>query len=171
MDLNGYLAELRDSLAAATRSSSESVRQVALDLGQTLEPSLRLALMELASDIASQVTCELDGDVVEVRLRGGRPEIVVQRAPRAAEPAEPDLPAPPVPAPPPVADDPDGTTARVSLRLPESLKERVEDAAARDGVSVNTWLVRAAQTELNRAQPTTAHAPTSTARRMSGWAR
>src|SRR6267154_2654229 len=34
-------------------------------------------------------------------------------------------------------------TARISLRLPESLKVRLEAAAARDGVSVNTWLVQA----------------------------
>ena len=34
-------------------------------------------------------------------------------------------------------------TARISLRLPESLKVRLEAAAAREGVSVNTWLVQA----------------------------
>ena len=32
--------------------------------------------------------------------------------------------------------------ARISLRLPEPLKAAVEAAAAREGVSVNTWLVR-----------------------------
>jgi len=31
------------------------------------------------------------------------------------------------------------------LRLPESLKQRVESAAAREGASVNTWLVLALQ--------------------------
>src|SRR6185437_5658424 len=48
----------------------------------------------------------------------------------------------------------DGTTpepvdeaysARITLRLPESLKQRVESSAARDGASVNTWLVQALQ--------------------------
>src|SRR6266576_1660065 len=37
----------------------------------------------------------------------------------------------------------DGHTARISLRLPETLKTAVESAAAREGVSVNTWIVRA----------------------------
>src|SRR5919202_532894 len=32
--------------------------------------------------------------------------------------------------------------ARISLRLPETLKAALEAAAAREGVSVNTWLVR-----------------------------
>ena len=39
----------------------------------------------------------------------------------------------------------DGMTARITLRLPESLKGSVEAAAANEGVSVNTWLVRALQ--------------------------
>ena len=37
------------------------------------------------------------------------------------------------------------TTQTISLRLPESLKVRLEAAAAREGVSVNTWLVQALQ--------------------------
>lgn len=171
MDLTEYLSGLRDSLAAATRSSSDAVRQVADDLSQTLEPSLRLTLMELASDIAAQVSSELDGDIVEVRLRGGRPEIVVQRGPRMDDPA-PAPPAPPASPAPPLPEDGDGSTARVSLRLPESLKDRVDDAAARDGVSVNTWLVRAAQSALVAPDaPAPPDAPTRTSRRMSGWAR
>ena len=41
------------------------------------------------------------------------------------------------------ADDGDAS-ARISLRLSEALKAEIDAAAARDGVSVNTWLVRAA---------------------------
>ena len=44
---------------------------------------------------------------------------------------------------PPLRTTEDGGTARITLRLPEQLKARVEDAAAREGFSVNTWLVRA----------------------------
>jgi predicted HicB family RNase H-like nuclease len=36
-------------------------------------------------------------------------------------------------------------SARITLRLPESLKQRIESAAAREGASVNTWLVQALQ--------------------------
>lgn len=169
MDLSTYLSGLRESVNAATRTASDSVKQAAEDISLTLEPSLRLTLMELASDLASQVTCELDGDVVEIRLRGGEPEVVVQRRPREAEPT---MPVPPPPPPPPVPDDGDATTARVSLRLPESLKERVEDAATADGISVNTWLVRAAQAHLCSAeQPTPAEPSSHSGRRMTGWAR
>jgi predicted HicB family RNase H-like nuclease len=39
-------------------------------------------------------------------------------------------------------------SARITLRLPDSLKQRVESAAAREGASVNTWLVQALQRAL-----------------------
>ncbi len=60
-------------------------------------------------------------------------------------PTAPDEPADSAPSrgTPPSADADDATTARITLRLPDSLKARVEEAAARAGLSVNTWLVRA----------------------------
>ncbi|WP_456299652.1 hypothetical protein, partial [Occultella aeris] len=85
MDLNPYLSSLQQALANATRASSPEVQEAAERLSQTLEPALRLSLMELASDVAADVTLRLDGDVVEVRLRGGAPEIVVEQRPRGAE--------------------------------------------------------------------------------------
>ena len=58
----------------------------------------------------------------------------------------------------------DGLTARVTLRLPEALKRELEAAAAREGVSLNTWLVRA----LSRS---TAPAPRRTGKRLTGYAK
>lgn len=46
-------------------------------------------------------------------------------------------------APPAPADEDEGGTARINFRLPAHLKARVEDAAGREGLSVNAWLVRA----------------------------
>ena len=45
-------------------------------------------------------------------------------------------------------------TARINLRLPEQLKARVEEAAGRERLSVNAWLVRAAAAALARDDPT-----------------
>src|SRR6266511_2480390 len=39
----------------------------------------------------------------------------------------------------------DRLAARITLRLPESLKSALEAAAEAEGVSLNTWLVRALQ--------------------------
>jgi hypothetical protein len=42
----------------------------------------------------------------------------------------------------------DGGTSRIDLRLPDSLKLRIEEAAGRQRLSVNARLVRAAQAAL-----------------------
>ncbi|UFU02060.1 toxin-antitoxin system HicB family antitoxin [Ruania suaedae] len=161
MELNGYLASLQQALDNAAQSSAPEVREASERLAQTLEPALRLTLMELASDVAADVTLRLDGVVVDVRLRGGGPEIVVEQQPSAEPP-----PAPPTPPDPP---EDDGSTTRITLRVPDSLKSRVDAAASRDGVSVNSWLVRAVQHALTGpATDTTARFP---GRRMTGWVR
>ncbi len=55
-------------------------------------------------------------------------------------------------------------TARITLRLPEKLKTQAEDAAAREGVSTNTWLARAV------AQAVGKRAPARAGRRVTGYA-
>ena len=55
-------------------------------------------------------------------------------------------------------------SARISLRLPESLKTAVEAAAAREGVSTNAWLVRAI------ARATESRPVHHTGKRLSGYA-
>ncbi|MEU4222780.1 hypothetical protein AB0F17_00685 [Nonomuraea sp. NPDC026600] len=42
----------------------------------------------------------------------------------------------------------EGGTSRISLRVPEQLKPRIEEAASREGLSVNAWLVRAVSAAL-----------------------
>ncbi|GAA4426656.1 toxin-antitoxin system HicB family antitoxin [Georgenia halophila] len=166
MDLGPYLSSLQQALAATARASTTEVQEAADRLVQSLEPALRLTLMELAADVADETTVQLDGDLVEVRLRGGSPEVVVQQRPRAA-----DAPVPPPPPAPPAAED-DGGTARISLRLPDGLKAQVDKAATEGGVSVNAWLVRAAQQALNdRADPARSTTTENVSSRLSGWAR
>jgi predicted HicB family RNase H-like nuclease len=88
--------------------------------------------LEALGDVALEVSAQLPTGHVEVRLSGQDPALVYI-AEEEAEPA--------------AAAEDDGMTARISLRLPESLKQRIEAAAARENVSVNSWLVRA----LNRS--------------------
>lgn len=167
MDLNGYLSGLQESVATIVRSATPEVQEAAEQLTASLEPALRLTLLEFASDITSDITMQLDGDTVDVRMRGGQPEIVVDRPP-ADEP--PTAPTPPTAPPAPAGDDSDGGYARITLRLPEHLKPQVDEAAAAGEVSVNTWLVRAVQQALRTRAPEPPPASTS-ARRLTGWAR
>jgi hypothetical protein len=141
MDLTPYVEQLRRELVASAEVGGDEARALAERLTAPLEASLRLALLSALSTAAEEITSQLAPGAVDVRLRGGDLGFVV-----TAPPAADDAPAPAAqPAAPSSAapDTEDGGTARITLRLPEQLKARVEDAAGRDGVSVNNWLVRA----------------------------
>jgi len=139
MDLSPYIESLRRDLAVAADAGGDDARALAERLTAPLEASLRLALLDALSAAADEITRELAPDAVELRLRSGEPEFVVAAAP-PAESGEPDRE--PL-APPPAAEPEDGATARINLRLPEQLKAAAEQAAARERLSVNAWLVRA----------------------------
>jgi hypothetical protein len=133
MDLTPYTERLRRELAVAAEASGDEARALAERLTAPLESATRLMLLEALSAAADEITVEVAPAAVELRLRSGEPEFVVT-APPADEPAEPAA------AP---ADTEEGATARINLRLPEQLKAGVEQAAGRERLSVNSWLVRA----------------------------
>lgn len=178
MDLTPYVSSLNSALVTTAQTSAPEVREAAERLAQGMEPAIRLTFMEMASDVAAEVTARLDGDVVDVRLRGGNPEIVVdRRSAHADEPTTPfgTPPAPPTaPLPPQPPVDDEGGTSRISLRLPDYLKTQVDEAAAAEGVSVNTWLIRAAQQALaphSGIDITTPGGRVRIGRSMTGWVR
>jgi len=145
MDLSLYAENLRRDLAAAADAGGDEARALAERLTAPLESSIRLTLLDALSAAADEITRELAPGSVELRLRSGEPEFVVTPAP-ADEPGEPHDPAaaPREAQPPPAPDADEGATARINLRLPEQLKAGIEQAAARERMSVNAWLVRAA---------------------------
>ncbi|HVQ96645.1 MAG TPA: toxin-antitoxin system HicB family antitoxin [Mycobacteriales bacterium] len=152
MDLTPYLEGLRRDLATAAAAGSAETQRVAELLANALEPAARLAIMDALTAVAAEVTDALDGPTVEVRLHGREPRVVVQSA--ATEP----------PPAPPAADEAAGTV-RITLRLPESIKVRLEEAATKEALSVNTWLVRVIARALD-------HAPNPrSGRRITGYAR
>jgi hypothetical protein len=136
MEIQPYVDSLRRDLTAAAAPGGEDVARAADLLGGSLEASARMCLLEALSDAAAEITTRLDGASVEVRLRGREAQFVVTSLVTTA-PAAP----PPGSAAAPV--DESGDIARLTLRLPESLKEAVERAAAAESISVNAWLVRA----------------------------
>lgn len=163
MDLSQYVDALRAHLRATAAAGTEQTQATAGLLADALEPAVRLAVTDALAAMAAEVTAALDDAAVDVVVRGRDPEVVVTRAA-----APPEAAAEPVTPPTPPADDADAV-ARISLRLPESLKSRADAAAAAAGVSLNTWLVRAVATGLQAPPPT---APRSgPGRRMTGWAR
>ncbi|WP_244930412.1 pilus assembly protein HicB [Nocardioides sp. W7] len=133
MDITPYVESLRRDLLAAAEGAGEESRQLAERLGFALDPAARLAIMEAVSQAAAEITAELPAGAVGVRLNGRELDFVVDAAPEAAV-----APADRAPAEEP---EDDGAITRITLRMPESVKARAEELAARSGHSLNTWLV------------------------------
>lgn len=169
MELTPYVEALRHDLLNAAAAGTEQTRETARLLAAALDPSTRLCLVDALSALAAEVTTAWDGGSVEIRMHGREPQVVVTGAESLAAP-----PVPPPPPPSPGADAPseeedDFTTARITLRLPETLKTRAERAAATDRLSVNSWLVRAIAAAV---QPGGRPTPQQhVGRRMTGYAR
>jgi hypothetical protein len=136
MDLTPYAENLRRELAVAAEAGGEEARALAERLAAPLDSAVRLMLLDALSAAADEITRELAPGSVELRLRAGEPEFAVA-LPAPGEPGEELAP----PAPP--AEGEESATARINLRLPEQLKAGVEQAASRERLSVNAWLVRA----------------------------
>jgi anti-sigma factor RsiW len=145
MNLSPYLESVRTGVAHASALADEQTQHVAERLGTAIEASTRLALIEALSDAAGTISAELAPSSVELRMVGVEPEFVISVQTAEAEPtlllpdSEPDGEATgessTVEAEEPVA--------RVTLRLPQSVKARVDEMASSDGISTNAWLIRA----------------------------
>ena len=126
MNLTIILESLQEDLQGVAELGDERVATVARRLAESLSSNLRLKLFDVLSQAAVEVSAKLPNGHVEVRLAGQEPEFVyVEAAGSESGLAGEEL------------------SARITLRLPESLKNAVEKAADREGVSTNTWLVRA----------------------------
>ena len=132
MELQPYVDAVRHELSVAASAGGPDAQALADRLTAPLDSAIRLALLEALSEAAEQITRELAPASVDVRLRGRDPEFTVDRG--AVE-----IPDPPRVAP---SDVDEGGTWRVTLRLPEQLRPRVDAAARGEGLSVNAWLVR-----------------------------
>jgi hypothetical protein len=126
MQIEGHVQALREDLVRVAAVGDESTARAAELLALALEPSFARRLQDALAEAALELSGRLEEGRVEVRVAGAEPELVyvedtpVARAELTGEALD----------------------ARITLRLTEALKSRVEAAAAAGGVSVNTWLVQ-----------------------------
>ncbi|MGH3492414.1 MAG: toxin-antitoxin system HicB family antitoxin [Sciscionella sp.] len=146
MDLNSYITSLRNDLGTVTSSMAAgdeaSARAVTM-LAAALEPAARLTLMSAMSDLAAEVTAQLEWHVVDVRLDGRDVRVVVTdtasgstSSPSGSDPTEP----------PPAQEGPldsSGDISRITVRLFEELKGKAEHAASAQGMSLNSFVQQA----------------------------
>jgi hypothetical protein len=147
MDVAAYVEALQQDLANVAGIGDEAVAEAARRIATALESSLRLRLMDALGEAAAELTNQLPDGHVEVRVAAGEPELVY-------------IPDPGAPPPSGLED----LTARITLRLPETLKTIVDGAAQEAGVSANTWLL---QQITRSADPKRRNTPGG--RRMTGY--
>jgi hypothetical protein len=145
MDLTQYVNDLRHQLEVAAEAGGDEARALAERLTAPLESATRLVLLEALSVAASEITRDLAPGSVDLRLRGRDPEFVVTPAPASpdfGDDAGQGSGAAPSSGQSVPEDIDEGGMSRTTLRLPDHLKLRMEEAASREGLSVNSWLVR-----------------------------
>ncbi|MCN9243686.1 toxin-antitoxin system HicB family antitoxin [Streptomyces sp. RY43-2] len=172
MDLTPYVDSLRRELAVAAEAGGDEARELAERLTAPLESATRLTMLNVLSAAMDEITRELAPGSVDVRLRGLDPDFVVTPPPADRGPAEAaTAPLEPLKASMP-ADGDEGGTARVNLRLPAHLKARAEEAASREGLSVNAWLVRAVSAAVEGgARPRPTERARTVGQSFTGWVR
>jgi hypothetical protein len=153
MRLQRHLDALADDLERIAAVGDDAVVEATHRLTAALGASLRVRLLDVLAEAAAELTGSLPIGHVDVRLAGGDPEFVFRDDEPAAErPGEPG----------------EEFAARITLRLPDSLKTQVEAAALRDGVSVNSWVVSALARGVSTEQT---RRGTSGTRRLTGYGR
>ena len=179
MQLNSYVAGVREELVTVAQAGGPEARELAERLTSPLEAAIRLTLLQALSAAAEEITRELAPGSVDVRLRGADPEFVVSVPEHsAAAPASgggadsgsaPSVASVRMPSAP---EDDEGQMVRINLRLPAHLKARVEEAADALGFSVNSYLVRAAAAALeNEGRPREQPRRNFGGQNITGWVR
>jgi HicB family len=159
-----HVEELQRQFLAAAAAGGAETAESAERLAVALEAAARLAILDALSEAAGEVTRQLAPGSVDLRLRGRDVEFAVSRPPTEPTEAPPDLRSQPAA----VEDDDDSTASRTTVRLPDALKARAAQAAAAEGVSFNTWLVRTVAAAVEPARPAARESQGSS---YSGWLR
>jgi hypothetical protein len=162
MELGQYVNDLQRQLVDAAANGAEDTRVAAERLAAGLDAATRLVLLDALSAAVGEITRDLAPGSVDLRLRGREVEFVVSQPVAEAESDD---------APVAAVDLDDASTSRTTLRLPDALKLRVDEAAAADGLSVNSWLVRAIASALQPKQRRSAQRAVRSGDNFAGWAR
>lgn len=153
MDLTPHVTALQMTLEDIA-GEDEAALALAHRMASALAPAMQLQVLDLLGEVALEVSSQLPDGRLDLQL-AGRDAVLVYRADQEA------------PAPRP-SDDEGSETARLTVRMPESLKAAIESASAADNVSTNAWLVGAARTRLT-TNPRRSLNPSTSTRRITGY--
>lgn len=133
MRLEPVRTQIETAIEAQLRLADPAVAEAAAGFMEAFWPAVHSALLEVAQQAAAEIDAQLGDRRVDVRLTGGDPELVVTASPDRPERIDDDL------------------EARITLRLPGSLKDIIDDAASASGDSINSWVVDALRSRARRS--------------------
>jgi hypothetical protein len=137
MELRPVIEGITEDLRRAASVGGDEAVRVAEILVSGMDPTLRLHLIEALHTAAHELEESAPGTAVEIRLVGRDPVLSLAVAAKPAEEADDADPGSGLGG---YADD---ELLRLTIRLPEGLKARVEQAASAAGASINSWIVAA----------------------------
>jgi predicted HicB family RNase H-like nuclease len=124
MKMSLVVEGLRSDVIAVGELGDETVAEVAERIAAVVGRSASSRILDLLSDVAAEVSAELPQGHVEIRLVGDDVLFAYVDERESAPEPEAEL------------------SARITLRLSEPLKARVEEGAGREGLSVNSFILR-----------------------------
>ncbi len=154
MDLTPHLEAVRADLESL---ADEQTLAGLARLSRVVEPSLQLRLLDVLGEAALELSGQLPGGHAEVRVAARDARLVYVPEGPAREDATPD-------------EQDEGGTSRLTLRMPEALKNKVEAAAAKEGLSVNGWLVRTIARGVEGRRLEIEFGKSKRGSRVTGWA-
>ena len=127
MKMSKFVGMLSADLKALGQLGGTELESAISRLIPTLEPVLRTRLLEALTEVAGELKDQLPGARIEARLRDDEVELVYLQDESTTR------------------ETPSELNARITLRLPEDLKSRIESAATKEGISLNSWLLKASE--------------------------
>jgi hypothetical protein len=136
MNISAILDALRTDVQTTAEGGDKKTGEAVVRIGRLLEATVRVQLMDALSEAAAELSEELPTGRVEVRIAGGDVSLTFVRD----QDETADVPV-------------DEDSARITLRIPESLKTQAEESASREGLSLNAWLIRTVKRGLDNERP------------------
>ena len=125
MQTEEILSQIEETVENQVAAGNDGLEEAAVALLAALRPALKQAAYTLAEQAAVEVGAQLRGYSVSVVLDDGEPSLLVREDSAEATFSSDDL------------------SARITLRLPDSLKDELEEVAGAAGDSVNAFVVKA----------------------------
>jgi hypothetical protein len=147
VDINHIWARLERDLAVLARLGGSELEGALERLSAAVEPSVRLRLVEALAQAGEELNALMPALRVKTPVSTDEVLFTVESEEAASE----------------ITGELD---ARITLRLPEELKSRIEAAADLDGLSLNAWLIKVLARSTSQAltmpqMPTAPSSPTA----------